>query len=199
MFQIDLTPASSEYVHHMLLYACDDQLSTNSGPCSGDTSPFQTVRCRSLIVAAWAVGGVDFEFPSEAGLPIGPGESFRTILLEMHYNNPAGVSGVVDSSGFTFYYTAETRTYDAAIVFVGHFVSPLMTIPPYADSYVIQGYCPSECTRDLGTDIQVFASILHSHLAGSAMWTQLIRDGQEIGTVDRNLNYDFDFQVRMCV
>ena len=180
----------------MLLYVCDEQLPLNSGLCTGDASPFQTGLCRTIIIAGWAVGGVDFDYPPEVGFPIGPGESFRTLLLETHYNNPPGVSGIVDSSGFTLYHTAETRTQDAAVFALGHSISPNMRIPPYADSYVVQGYCPSECTRDFGTDIQVFASLLHSHLAGSAMWTQQVRNGQEIGTVDRNLNYDFEFQVR---
>ncbi|WP_411023013.1 hypothetical protein, partial [Salmonella sp. s51228] len=76
----------------------------------------------------------------------------------------------------------------------GNVVTSTMMIPPQASHFTLQVYCPKECTNKMPHQITVFASLLHSHLTGVSIWTQIIRDGKEIGYLDSNFNYDFDFQ-----
>ena len=47
----------------------------------------------------------------------------------------------------TFYYIDTPRQYDAGIMEIGHFVSPLMIIPPKAENYTVYGYCSPSCTQ----------------------------------------------------
>ena len=153
--------------------------------------------CQSWIIGAWAVGARDLDFPLDAGFPIGPSETFDTILIEVHYDNPQLKAGIVDDSGLKWYYTDSLRTHDTGIMIIGHLVNSAMRIPPQTESFVINGYCPGSCTRSKFTEpINVIASLPHSHTAGASMWTQIIRDNKEIGYLDLNLNYDFNFQVR---
>ena len=92
------------------------------------------------------------------------GEQF--LVLEMHYDNPGGVSGkkvqqnpetsseqncmsagVLDSSGFRFFYTLEEPTHRAGILILGHIVNPVMIVPPETRNYTVAGFCSSDCTR----------------------------------------------------
>ena len=195
-----MDPRAKKYVHHALMYACRSVYPEATGECFEESGPITQVGlqyCQSKALASWAVGGTDFEFPDVAGLPVGGMDpDFTTVLLEIHYNNPDLDTGVVDDSGFTFYYTNNLRLYDAASISLGQIVSDHMLIPPRASEFLVQAYCPKDCTEMyLEKDIFVFASLVHSHLVGLSMWTQIIRDGVEIGYVDKNLNYDFDYQV----
>lgn len=44
------------------------------------------------------------------------------------------------------------------------------------------------------TNITVISSIPHTHLAGTEIWTKIYRNGQDIGYLFRNRNYDFNYQ-----
>ncbi len=81
----------------------------------------------------------------------------------------------------------EAREHDAGIMFLGHQVSYFMAIPPKANNYTVSSYCPANCTHQVialqysvlatslstcfiqffpETGINIFASMLHTHLAG---------------------------------
>ena len=148
-----------------------------------------------ILRTSGAFGARDFEFPLETGFPFGPPETFDTLLLEMDYNNPQLKAGIVDDSGLKWHYTDSLRTHDAALMFIGSVVNTAMRLPPQTESFLIHGYCSGSCTRSKFTEpINVIASFPHSHTAGASMWTQIIRDNKEIGYLDLNLNYDFNFQ-----
>ena len=57
--------------------------------------------------------------------------------------------GVVDSSGISFTYILQQREHDAGVLFLGHHVSFVMAIPPKADNYTVNAYCPSECSQEV--------------------------------------------------
>jgi hypothetical protein len=40
----------------------------------------------------------------------------------------------------------------------------------------------------------VFASNPHTHLIGKRVYTKIIRNGKEIGYLQKTMNYDFDYQ-----
>ena len=172
-----------------------------SGDCHDQNSIIQSsgafADCgNSVIVSEWAVGLRDLEYPLDAGFPIGPSETFDTLMLEVHYDNPQLKAGIVDDSGLKWYYTDSLRTHDVGVFYIGQTFNTYLRIPPQTESFLISGYCPSSCLRSKFSEpIRVIASFLHSHTAGASMWTQIIRDNKEIGYLDLNLNYDFDFQV----
>ena len=183
----------------MILLRCDETVPEVNGSCDDPTSILKTQgiysKCQTYLISAWAIGGEDVYFSVDAGLPIGPDENFDTVMLEVHYNNPNLVEGAIDDSGFVWSYTKELRTHDLGLYVIGHLFTPQLSIPPKADNFLAQIYCPNQCTSLWPHDINVIGSLLHTHYAGKSLWTQHLRDKKEIGYVDMNLNYDFDFQV----
>ena len=194
-----MDPRTNQYIHHMLVYVCNGAFQEVNGDCDDANSLIQTSgiasSCFTSIISGWAVGGSDLYFPLDAGIPIGPGEQFDTVLLEIHYNNPNLDAGHVDNSGVVWYYTNELRTHDLGLLTMGHRVNTAHRVPPKSEKFIVQGYCPLQCTSLWPHDINVIATFLHTHTAGTAMWTQIIRDKKEIGYLDMNLNYDFNYQV----
>ncbi|XP_066019013.1 LOW QUALITY PROTEIN: DBH-like monooxygenase protein 1 [Pocillopora verrucosa] len=193
------------FVHHLILYECEGNFTENDydqGRDCMDTANMPYARCRDAsIVVAWAVGGESFYYPLHAGFPLGADDSPKNFLLEMHYDNPSNVPGRVDSSGVRIYYTDKLRKYDSGIVSVGVRVNNWHIIPPKQKDWLSIGYCTAECTESIfnstslqGGGINVFASILHTHLAGRAIWTRHIRNGKELPEIARDDQYDFNFQ-----
>ena len=185
----------------MLIYACPETYEELNGDCdSTDNLISQSgalANCRSSILSGWAVGGGDYDLPLEVGIPLGPG-TFDTVLIEVHYNNPNFDSGIIDDSGMYWYITDNLRTHDAGIFTLGHRVGDSIMVPPQTESYLISGMCPGECTELLFHEpINVLATFPHSHTVGASIWTQIIRNNKEIEYLDKNLNYDFDFQVSL--
>ncbi|XP_003387559.2 PREDICTED: DBH-like monooxygenase protein 2 homolog isoform X2 [Amphimedon queenslandica] len=122
----------------------------------------------------------------------------------MHYDNPNRLSGVVDSSGVTFYYIDTPREHDSGILAVGHAVNQYMIIPPKARDYTIYSFCPTDCTTLFPQDgIHVFANLLHTHLLGVSITLHHLRASnqcrsgrgiEELKPIDSNPVYDFNFQ-----
>ena len=188
----------------MIVYACPETYAELSGDCdSTDNLISQSGAldyCRSNVISGWAVGATDFDFPLDVGFPLGPDETFDTILIVLHYNNPNLDSGIIDNSGILWYITDNLRTHDAGVFILGHSVGDSIMIPPQTESYLVPGLCPGECTKLLFQEpIYVFASLPHSHTTGASIWTQIIRNNKEIEYLDLNLNYDFDFQVSSLI
>ncbi|KAM7434750.1 DBH-like monooxygenase protein 1 [Porites harrisoni] len=194
------------FVHHMIFYECDgnfteDHFDEGVDCDSRANMPYQECR-RYAMVAAWAVGGQAFYYPEHVGLAIGASDSPKYFLLETHYDNPSLTKGQKDSSGLTFYYTDKLRKYDAGIAAVGVGVNSWHIIPPKQKNWLSVGYCMHQCTESLfknqglpeGGGINVFAGILHTHLAGRATWTKHIRNGKELPEIARDNHYDFNFQ-----
>ena len=153
------------------------------------------IDCVRNMISVWAVGASDFDMPQDAGFPLNPSDTYDTLMLEVHYNNPDLDSGIIDDTGFIWYVTDNLRTHDVGILYIGHIISAHMRIPPQAESFLLSTHCSGECTDLFPHPLNVIATFPHSHTAGASIWTQIIRDKKEIDYLDLNLNYDFDFQV----
>lgn len=98
MFSPILDTDSAAYVHHMILYACEDE-DAASGFQHGQVVP----ECESMprgcnaLKWPWAVGSEPVVFPPQAGMPMGQGQKW--FALQMHYYNPSLTTGIKDSSG----------------------------------------------------------------------------------------------------
>ncbi|KAF0876080.1 dopamine beta-hydroxylase [Crocuta crocuta] len=202
MYEPIVTEGNEALVHHMEVFQCAAQFETFprfSGPCDSKMKPQRLNYCRHVL-AAWALGAKAFYYPEEAGLAFGGAGSSRFLRLEVHYHNPLMIQGRRDSSGIRLYYTAMLRRFDAGIMELGLVYSPVMAIPPRESNFVLTGYCTDKCTQVAlsPSGIHIFASQLHTHLAGRQVVTVLVRGGGEREVVSKDDHYSPHFQeIRM--
>ena len=167
--------SASSFMHHMLLEGY-----MGSSTCRG-----QNV---DAFVATSDPEGATMIFPAGVALDLSPFGSFR---LQMHYNNPAGVAGVIDNSGVWIYWTATAPANKAAILELGDpqvKLSP-QPLPPGKSTFTFE--CSSACTSQLPVNITVIASLHHMHQTGTRLSTAFFAKN---GTLRRNITTEyFDF------
>uniref|UniRef100_A0A8C9X231 Dopamine beta-hydroxylase n=1 Tax=Sander lucioperca TaxID=283035 RepID=A0A8C9X231_SANLU len=199
MYEKVVTPGNEAIVHHIEVFECSPDVSDvpdYSGSCDDKMKPGKLNFCRHVL-AAWAMGAEAFYYPSDAGLPMGGPGSSRFLRLEVHYHNPLLVSGRPDSSGIRLHYTPSLRRYDAGIMELGLVYTPIMAIPPKQHTFYLSGYCTSKCTQTAlpPGGIYIFASQLHTHLAGRGVRTVLVRGGKELEVVQEDQHFSTHYQV----
>lgn len=175
----DGSPAN---VHHFVLYGYDTD---------GCQDPGSTGSTENIV---W-VGGIGFY----EDLPTGVGISFsrvRSFRLQVHYDNPTGASGLKDNSGVRIWLSATAPTHEAGTLQLGDGTTQLTGTNIATGKSYYTFTCPAAVTSAWPHDITVFASILHMHQQGDAMYTE-IRDGTT-GQVAKHANavqyFDFDWQ-----
>ncbi|KAK2864314.1 hypothetical protein Q7C36_003468 [Tachysurus vachellii] len=198
IYRIEPVIQNQDFVHHMLLYRCPPSVTKFSEmQCYTEET-----KC-SQAIAVWGVGGGASEFPEAAGLPVDKDGNGTFYRLEVHYNNPNKIAGVVDNSGLRLYYTAQLRQYDAAVLQTGLMVTlgKLYGIPPNISAFLTYGMCDTTYIPQIlsqsptgAKDLQVFAAYLHTHLAGRKMRVAHFRDGEQIDYLVQNEHYNFEFQ-----
>ncbi|KAM9820161.1 dopamine beta-hydroxylase [Neosynchiropus ocellatus] len=197
MYEPRITPGNEAIVHHIEVFECnpDINIPDYSGDCDDKMKPGNINFCRHVL-AAWAMGAEPFYYPRDAGLPMGGPGSSRFLRLEVHYHNPLLLSGRRDSSGIRLHYTSSLRPYDAGIMELGLVYTPIMAIPPKQHTFYLSGYCSSKCTQTaLPQDgIYIFASQLHTHLAGREVRTVLVRGTKEIMVVQEDKHFSTHYQ-----
>merc|ERR1712209_83872 len=116
--------------------------------------------------------------------------------METHYDNPAVRSDFVDDSGLRIFLTSDLRQYDAGLLEMGQTVDASLIVPPRTKEFWSTGYCTPDCLGEaLGDqEIHVFSNFLHSHLAGYAIRTRVLRGNQELEPLAQDNNYDFNYQ-----
>lgn len=194
---------NAKYVHHFLLYVCryantsgnfvNNYLNYSYGQSCN--SPFGVdTGCQSLV-HAWAVGAGEEYIPAEAGFRVGPGiDSIQYVLLETHYNNPGLDTGIIDNSGLDLVITDQLRQHDAAVMILGDVFADGLPLPGRTTTAQYQTDCPSACTSRWPNEIHVFASALHMHSYGSAIYTVLSRNGSRVGYTNRIEFWDYGLQ-----
>ncbi|XP_038629962.1 DBH-like monooxygenase protein 2 homolog [Scyliorhinus canicula] len=107
-------------------------------------------------------------------------------------------TGVVDNCGFKLHLTTNLRKFDVGIFWTGVQVAEFLVIPPKASSFKTYAYCDtSPVDKEEGkkyTDMQIFGSILHTHLTGSKVRILQFRGGEQIRTIAQDKYYDFNLQ-----
>ena len=94
-------------VHHFVVYL--------TSQCNFTDEVFLT---RTLLYA-WAPGDQGLVLPTDVGFSLFDNVNNQAIAIEIHYNNPAQSSGMLDSSGLRFYYVNEERTHRAGVYQTG--------------------------------------------------------------------------------
>jgi dopamine beta-monooxygenase len=139
-----ISEGSAEFIHHFTVYTQAD--------CSTGIST------RSMIYA-WAPGNEGWTLPDDVGFSMFDGANRQAVSVEIHYNNPSGISGKTDSSGTRFYYSEEERPQKAAILELG---DPSMALNGEAINNGLTQYeftCPGACSSTFfgGTSVTVLA------------------------------------------
>ncbi len=191
-----LNPDTLVRTHHLLVYQCQ-------GPVDFDGIGYSPAAAQEVHecnfaapLAIWAVGGGRFNFPPEAGYPVGPDDG-RYFLMEFHYDSPPGEPPVHDDSGLRLFYNYDHRQHDIGVLYTGALLSDFITKPAGEAAYDIDGYCPGSCTEEgfPSDGINVFAVFLHSHLAGRAVRVQHQNSqGEELASPAYDIHYDFNLQ-----
>ena len=88
-------------------------------------------------------------------------------MVEIHYNNPNLISGLIDNSGFNITYTPNLRPNDAGIIELGLIYSDANSIPPGQKGFPLTSYCIEDCTKKFPKKgITIFGTQLHAHETG---------------------------------
>uniref|UniRef100_A0A915P047 DOMON domain-containing protein n=1 Tax=Meloidogyne floridensis TaxID=298350 RepID=A0A915P047_9BILA len=184
-YEAVITPGNEQFVHHFEVFHCQTPTRPFAGDCSS-AKPTEAKSC-SKVLAAWSMGANPVVFPPQAGMPLGGPGFIPFLMVEIHYNNPALLSGYTDSSGLKITFTKHLRLFDAGIMELGLIYSDANSVPPMQKAWPLTGYCPNEC-------IYIFASQLHAHLTGRKLFTSLIRNGRKIGEINRDDHYSPHWQ-----
>ena len=177
---------NAPYVHHYVV--------TVVPQASGNETTQNCFELAGDLIWAWAPGAGEYLYPPEAGFLVGdqPGGQF-TIRVQVHYNNPLGTSGEVDSSGLDIYLTPDLRPNNAGTAVFADVGG--ISIPANETAYEHVADCTSQDTMSmLNGPITVFGSSMHAHNAGRVLWTDVERDGQFLLELNRDDPYDFDAQ-----
>jgi hypothetical protein len=86
--------SETNLLHHIVIYGCTDQSYQNVSGQVFDCSK-NMGSCLDVTFLS-APGTMPFEYPSEAGVRIGP--SYHYFVIQAHYSNPDGLSNIVDNS-----------------------------------------------------------------------------------------------------
>lgn len=91
---------------------------------------------------------------------------------------------MVDNSSVRLHFSDTPRTHDAGTISIGDALISLAGQPVESGrNYTFT--CPSECTSQMvQPSITVFASMLHAHLTGLRLWTNLYRNGSFERTIE---------------
>ncbi|QDG53606.1 hypothetical protein FIV42_23530 [Persicimonas caeni] len=151
-------------VHHLLVSIDRDSDETRDSFRCGGFPPGDG------YVYVWAPGQAPIEF-EDGGVRIGPDDKF---VLQIHYNNGAGVEGVRDSSGFRVYH-GPTEGTEYGLASVG---SPYIYVRPNSE-----GQTADSC--EVKRDVYIRASWPHMHEIGTEFETIIERaDGTEETLID---------------
>jgi hypothetical protein len=131
-------------------------------------------------------------------LPFYPpiGAEKRYFLLQWHYNNPQSLPNIVDDSGIKLYFTYKLRQYDAGVMMLRDNTPIGIQIPPKAQNFTMSTICYPDCTNQFfpKDGLHVIWGLLHTHLAGRAVKTSLIRNNTLIDYLFDQPNYDSSYQ-----
>ena len=169
---------SAKHVHHVVMFGSGFDGDILKGSC--DQRVVAMTAGGLSLAWGYAPGGVPWEMPDEAGVPLGLGEdSYKMFYMNYHYDNRLQDTDITDSSGVRIYYTSQKRKYDAGILQLG---DPILQLAgePIGDGLVRHDFnCPSSCTSfNFREEVTVYKEILHMHERGQYMFNEIIRDGE---------------------
>lgn len=126
-----ITEETRAFVHHFTVYIQPN--------CGFD------IQARSMVYV-WGPGDEGMSLPDDVGFPLFETDDRQAIWIQIHYNNPSSISGMMDSSGVRFYYTETARAQEAGMLELG---DPLVRLNGESISNGLSKYefsCPGSCS-----------------------------------------------------
>ena len=162
--RIEVDLDETRVLHHIVLYRDTNLRHEDSFRCAGIPSDTD-------FLYAWAPGQDAIQFET-GGLLAKPGERY---IMQIHYNNAAGIADVADDSAIRIYYGEEEGTAYGMFVpgpNIGIMVSP-------NSQHTVTGVC------QIKEEITLLAGMPHMHEAGRGFRSDVIRaDGTEINLIE---------------
>ena len=175
--RIEMVVDESRVLHHVVLYRDTEHAydGRNQFRCTGTPG-------NSDFLYSWAPGQDAIQFES-GGLVMTPGERY---ILQIHYNNAAGISGVEDNSGVRVFYETQTDDVPAYSMFVPG--PNLFLVPP--QSYLsVSGYC------NITDEITLFAGMPHMHELGRDFSSEIVRSDGSTESIIELTGWSFEAQL----
>lgn len=154
--RIQVSLDESRVLHHMLVIHDPSRISEGDNTFRCEDWP----RDNTPILWAWAPGGGAFDF-EEGGLRLEPTDR---IVVQIHYNNGAGLEGVGDNTGVRLFHGPTGRREWS-----------LLTTGP--DSFLVPEGTSVACgdTGPISSPMRVLAAFPHMHRLGAELHTQIER------------------------
>lgn len=158
-FEPIVDPRAVAHVHHFTVFGGSNE---NLTTCGVEDALDQ--------VYGWAPGEVPLSLPEDVGRPFGDWDSVVSLRMVIHYDNPQGIAGILDSSGVRFHYTTKPRLYELGTATYG---DPLLRLEgsPVGSGYSSHVFdCPGSCTERAfnGESINVIRQFIHMHRTGTS-------------------------------
>ncbi|KAH9523467.1 DBH-like monooxygenase protein 1 [Bulinus truncatus] len=185
-------------VHHILLYTCGSPINkrfTEKSFNCRDESPIEIMTCESTFVL-WTRNGPAFDFPANAGYPLGGSKGSNILIMEIHYKSD-GLKDYVDNSGLRIYFTSQLREHDAGQLGISNKANKNLIIPPFEEKFHSSGYCHEECiSKALGNqELRPFIGFVHAHSLGRKIRVLHFRNGTQLSPLVDENNYDSNQQI----
>jgi hypothetical protein len=170
-FEPIVDPRAVRHVHHFTLTASGAATFTSCR--DGDYMDLAYV---------WAPGEGPFALPPNVGGPLGLNGGHQSFKLEIHFDNPARVQGVLDSSGVRLHYTTDEKEFEAGFLQLG---DPNVSLfgQPVGNGLVEHTFaCPGGCSSFVLGDkkVTILREYLHMHQTGVRISNELVRNGNVV-------------------
>ncbi|XP_055897879.1 uncharacterized protein LOC106071279 isoform X2 [Biomphalaria glabrata] len=180
-------------VHHVLLFGCNPRESLENvtrSPYLCDMVPH--THCNSLI-GAWTIGSPGECAHPEMGFRIGP-NGYKTVALQVHWNNAHLNSSITDNSGLRIYLTSALRKHDAGMLVIGQ---NFLQIDPAQDGddsdLEFSSSCPERCTQVMiYKPIYITSAVNHMHYLGKGQNITIYKNNTLLKVVTDQENYKYD-------
>eukprot|EP01026_Neomeris_dumetosa_P023376 TRINITY_DN1990_c0_g1_i2.p1 TRINITY_DN1990_c0_g1~~TRINITY_DN1990_c0_g1_i2.p1 ORF type:complete len:703 (-),score=115.73 TRINITY_DN1990_c0_g1_i2:488-2596(-) len=169
---------SADLVHHFTVSACslpwdgEDGFVEFESEGGGDYAD----ECQE-VTWAWEPGVKTFIGPPGHGYHSGSTTTRLSFTIEMHYDNPFGKVGVVDTSGVRMHFTRGHRSLEYGFIFAGPGLN-INAIPAGEKQYYLATMIPvSEINETFAPDgVKIFNSLSHAHNYGRRIFSAILRE-----------------------
>lgn len=182
---------ATSVLHHLILYSLPTDLSSRGffecGKMPEGAQP----------IYAWAPGA-DLAIPDGVGFALP-----EYAVLQVHYNNPNGITGLSDSSGVLMHVTSDPQkvTQQAGFFLLGlqHSKPGAIVIPPGKEAYGLTNDVAYTVTDKIA-GVNFFAAVQHMHLVGRRIWPKVMRNGERlldskgVDILGHQDHYDYNIQ-----
>ncbi|KAH9489133.1 hypothetical protein Btru_057526 [Bulinus truncatus] len=184
---------ATQVVHHLLLFGCNpkDKLEKfTRSPYDCDMVPHPS--CKFLI-GAWTIGSSGECAHPDMGFRIGP-NGYKTIALQVHWNNAKKESNIIDNSGLKIYLTTKLRKHDAGMLVIGQNFLQIDPVQGEDNSDLeFTSSCPQGCTESMFRHpIYITSAVNHMHYLGKYQNISIYKNNTLLKVVTDEPNYKYD-------